>query len=75
MFCHITQNWRGRPLVSHEVIVNLIAAVTTRTGLKNESQISLRRLSILRSVAQENGSRGLNHLERVGAIDHIEMSF
>src|SRR3989304_5668639 len=26
MFSHITQNWRGRPLVSHEVIVNLIAA-------------------------------------------------
>jgi hypothetical protein len=25
MFCHITQNWRGRPLVSHEVIVHLIA--------------------------------------------------
>ena len=25
MFCHITQNWRGKPLVSHEVIVNLIA--------------------------------------------------
>ena len=28
LFCHITQNWRGRPLVSHEVIVNLIAATT-----------------------------------------------
>jgi hypothetical protein len=34
MFCHITRNWRGRPLVSHEVIVNLIANTTTRTGLK-----------------------------------------
>jgi len=34
MFCHITQNWRGRPLVSHEVIINLIASTTTRTGLK-----------------------------------------
>ncbi len=33
MFCHITQNWRGRPLVSHEVVVNLIGATTTRTGL------------------------------------------
>jgi hypothetical protein len=28
------QNWRGKPLVSHEVTVNLIAATTTRTGLK-----------------------------------------
>jgi hypothetical protein len=34
MFCHITQNWRGRPLVSHEVIVNLIAHTTTTQGLK-----------------------------------------
>jgi hypothetical protein len=33
MFCHITQNWRGRPLVSHEVVVNLIAATTTQKGL------------------------------------------
>jgi len=34
MFCHITQNWRGRPLVSHEIIVNLLANTTTQTGLK-----------------------------------------
>ena len=33
LFCHITQNWRGRPLVSREAIVNLIAGTTTRTGL------------------------------------------
>jgi len=33
MFSHITQNWRGRPLVSHEVIVNLIANTTTQAGL------------------------------------------
>ena len=34
LFSFISQNWRGKPLVSHEVIVNLIAATTTRTGLK-----------------------------------------
>jgi transposase len=33
LFSFITQNWRGRPLVSQEVIVNLIASTTTRTGL------------------------------------------
>jgi len=33
LFCHITQNWRGRPLVSLEVIVNLIGSTTTRAGL------------------------------------------
>lgn len=34
MFCHITGNWRGRPLISHAVIVNLIAQTTTQTGLR-----------------------------------------
>jgi transposase len=34
LFSFITQNWRGRPLVSHQVIVQLIAATTTTTGLK-----------------------------------------
>jgi Rhodopirellula transposase DDE domain len=33
LFSHITMNWRGRPLTSHEVIVNTIAATTTRAGL------------------------------------------
>lgn len=39
MFSHISMNWRGRPLISHEVIVNLIAATTTRSGLKIEAEI------------------------------------
>jgi Rhodopirellula transposase DDE domain len=34
MFCHITENWRGRPLTSCEVIVNLIAATKTAAGLR-----------------------------------------
>ena len=34
MFCHITRNWRGRPLESLEVVVNLIASTTTTTGLR-----------------------------------------
>ena len=34
LFAYITMNWRGRPLVSHEVVVNLIGATTTREGLK-----------------------------------------
>jgi Rhodopirellula transposase DDE domain len=40
MFSHITQNWRGRPLISHEVIVNLIANTTTRTGLKIRAELA-----------------------------------
>ena len=33
LFSYITKNWRGKPLVSHQAIVNLIASTTTKTGL------------------------------------------
>lgn len=39
MFCHITQNWRGRPLISHEVIVQLIANTTTAAGLRIRAEL------------------------------------
>lgn len=39
MFSHITKNWRGKPLTSHEVIVNLIANTTTDAGLKIQAAI------------------------------------
>ncbi len=39
MFSFITQNWRGRPLVSHEVIVNLIANTSTTAGLKVQAEL------------------------------------
>lgn len=34
MFCHITANWRGRPLVSRQVVVSLIGSTTTKEGLR-----------------------------------------
>ena len=39
LFSFITQNWRGKPLVTHQVIVNLIAATTTATGLTVRSRL------------------------------------
>jgi hypothetical protein len=39
MFCHITQNWRGRPLISHDVVINLIAATTTHKGLTIQAEL------------------------------------
>jgi hypothetical protein len=39
LFSAISQNWRGRPLVNHEVMVQLIGATTTRTGLPVRSGI------------------------------------
>jgi hypothetical protein len=47
MFCHITQNWRGRPLTDHAAIIDLIAATTTATGLKVEA--------VLDTAAYEKG--------------------
>ena len=39
LFSHISMNWRGRPLTSHDVIINTIAATTTRTGLRVHAQL------------------------------------
>jgi Rhodopirellula transposase DDE domain len=49
LFCHITQNWRGRPLADHATIIDLIAATTTTTGLKVEA--------VLGTTVYEKGSR------------------
>ncbi len=42
LFCHITQNWRGRPLTDRLAVVELIGATTTKTGLKVESALDTR---------------------------------
>ena len=39
LFAHITMNWRGRPLTSHEVIIQTIAATTTRAGLSVHAEL------------------------------------
>ena len=40
LFSFISQNWRGKPLISHEVIINLIAATTSKTGLAVRSELN-----------------------------------
>ena len=42
LFCHITQNWRGRPLTDRVAIVELIGATTTKAGLKVECVLDTR---------------------------------
>ena len=42
LFSHISQNWRGRPLVDYETIVNLIANTTTTAGLKVKAKLNRR---------------------------------
>jgi transposase len=39
MFCHISQNWRGRPLTSRQVIIKLITHTTTKTGLRIRAKL------------------------------------
>src|SRR3954449_6553254 len=43
LFAYISQNWRGKPLVSHQVIVQLIGATTTQTGLTVRCEIDASR--------------------------------
>jgi len=50
LFSAISQNWRGKPLVSHEVMVNLIGATTTRTGLRVRAESDTNRYPTGRSV-------------------------
>ena len=57
MFCHITQNWRGRPLVSHEVVVNLIGDTTTQAGLAIRSELDEGRYPTGRQVTDEQMNR------------------
>ena len=57
MFCHITENWRGRPLVSRAAIVDLIANTTTKTGLKIHAALDKRIYHTGIKVAPETMSR------------------
>ena len=57
LFSHISMNWRGRPLVSHEVIVKLIGETTTRTGLEVKAQLDKRRYPVKVKVTDEEMKR------------------
>ena len=43
LFSHITMNWRGRPLISHDVVVNLIGATKTASGLRVKARLDKRK--------------------------------
>jgi transposase len=50
LFSHITQNWRGRPLVSREAVVALIRSTKTKTGLRVRSRLDTRRYAVGKDV-------------------------
>lgn len=51
LFCHITKNWRGYPLTSYEVIVNLISHTTTKKGLKINSELDMKMYPLGKKVS------------------------
>lgn len=53
LFSAISQNWRGKPLVNHEVVVNLIGATTTRRGLRVRSELDTNRYPAGRRVSDD----------------------
>ena len=53
MFCHITQNWRGRPLTSYATIVELIGSTTTTTGLQIRAELDENRYPLKEIVTPE----------------------
>jgi len=61
LFSFISQNWRGKPLVSHEVIVNLISSTKTKTGLKVNCELDTKSYEKGRKVTD-------NDMENVNII-------
>jgi hypothetical protein len=57
LFSFITQNWRGRPLVSRQAVVNLIASTTTRTGLIVRAAIDTQRYDTAVKVSDDELAR------------------
>lgn len=53
LFCHITQNWRGRPLASHDIMVKLIGSTTTRAGLRVKAALDRRRYPDGKKISDE----------------------
>jgi hypothetical protein len=64
LFCHITENWRGRPLVSHEVVVNLIDYTTTK-GLRVQAALDTGRYPTAVKVTDEQMASVKRHPCRV----------
>jgi len=54
LFCHVTRNWQGQPLETYEVVVNLISATTTETGLKVYAELDGTKYERGRKVPDED---------------------
>jgi hypothetical protein len=73
LFSFITQNWRGKPLVSHEVIVNLIASTTTELGLRVHAEIDASEYPLGKKVTDEELA-GVN-IQRQDVLQGMELHY
>jgi len=71
LFCHITQNWRGRPLTDRLAVVELIGATTTKAGLRVESMLDTRTYQKGIKV----GRAEMNRLDITGDPFHPEWNY
>jgi transposase len=53
LFCHVTRNWQGQPLETYEVVVSLIGATTTETGLKVYAELDATKYEKGRKVPED----------------------
>src|ERR1700726_3185919 len=53
LFCHVTRNWRGQPLETYEIVVNLIGSTTTEAGLRVHAELDAAKYKKGRKVAAE----------------------
>ncbi len=56
LFSHISMNWRGRPLISHEIVVELISATTTKTGLSVAAELDTNNYPLRVKISDEEMS-------------------
>jgi len=71
LFSYITQNWRGKPLVSRQVIVSLIAATTTKAGLTVRAELDMNKYETGIEVSDEE----LTHVKLKPAEFHGEWNY
>ena len=71
MFCHISKNWRGRPLTSREVVVNLISNTTTTKGLKISARLDENQYEPGKKISDEM----INELKLKNAKFHGEWNY
>jgi hypothetical protein len=71
LFCHITQNWRGRPLMSRSAIVELIAATTTKTGLRVRCELDTN--SYIKGIKVTDAEMAALNIE--GNVFHPEWNY